>query len=173
MTSWQTFWCHDVFLTLSHVFDVMTNLLTLWRTLWRYDVLKLSWQHKHGHNQMHTNISEWWCGQTLCWVGITCVQKHTHNLYLFRPILKIILAIIEMHMILCAKTLCCPHQGCLLTSTYCTCWFREPVWAVLRKFTTWNYIYLIAPISVFGHPRNTNLVPTPTFSRSLNPIGML
>ena len=121
MTSWQTFWCHDVLLTLSHVFDVMTNFLTLWRTLWRYDVLKLSWQHKHGHNQMHTNISEWWCGQTLCWVGITCVQKHTHNLYLFRPILKIILAIIEMHMILCAKTLCCPHQGCLLTSTYCTC----------------------------------------------------
>ena len=74
--------------------------LTSWCTLWRYDVIKLSWRHKHRHNQIHTNISERWCGQTICWVGITGVQKHTnnHSIIYNRPILiGIILAIIKMH----------------------------------------------------------------------------
>ena len=70
LTSWPVF---DIITC----FDVMTNILKLWRMLWRYDVLKLSWQHKHGHNQMHTNISEWWCGQTVGYVSRVSKGIHT------------------------------------------------------------------------------------------------
>ena len=92
LTSWGVFdiitcfWRHDKLvdamanvLTWRRIFDII-NFLTLWRTYWRYDVIKLSWQHKHRHNQIHTNISKWWCGQTVCWACIMGAQKHTHTL---------------------------------------------------------------------------------------------
>ena len=72
LTLWQIFWHHDelfelltyfwrydVLLMSSHVFDVMTNFLTTWRKFWRYellmlwctcwgyDVITISWQHRH------------------------------------------------------------------------------------------------------------------------------
>ena len=94
------FWRHNKPIDVIKCFWHCSMFLTSWCTLWRYDVIKLSWRHKHRHNQIHTNISEWWCGQTICWVGITCVQKHTnnHSIIYNRPILiGIILAIIKMH----------------------------------------------------------------------------
>ena len=47
LTSWQTFWHHDVFMTSWRIFDVtncltscrMLHLLTSWRTFWRIDTL--------------------------------------------------------------------------------------------------------------------------------------
>ena len=41
-------------------------------------------------------------------------------------------------------------------------------WPPLKSSENW-----IAHILAFGQPRNTNLVSKPTFSRSLNPMGML
>ena len=113
-----------MFLTRTHVFDVMANFLMPWQIFWRYDarfdvMTSLSWVDKINMDMtkdIYTHIPEWWCGQTLCWVGITCVQKHTHNHYLIRPILKLFWPSYKIKfrcMILCAKTLCRPHQGCL------------------------------------------------------------
>ena len=120
---WYTFWHHNVFFyfisqLLTHfwrhdkpfdamvnvwmwwcIFDVM-NFLTSWRTFWRNDVIKLSWQHKHRHNQIHATISEWWCGQTLCWVGISRVSKSIHTTIISLGVFEIISHhrdIIEMH----------------------------------------------------------------------------
>ena len=47
LTSWQTFWHHDVFMTSWRIFDVtncltscrMLHFLTSWRTFWRIDTL--------------------------------------------------------------------------------------------------------------------------------------
>ena len=54
-TSWRTFDAMANVLTAWRIFDVM-NFLTSWRTFWRYDVIKLSWQHTHNNNQIHSNI---------------------------------------------------------------------------------------------------------------------
>ena len=48
-----------------------------------------------------------------------CKSIHTPIILLYHYYFEI-MAIIEMHDF-CAKHLCRPHQGCLLTSTYCTC----------------------------------------------------
>ena len=69
--------------------------------------------------------------------------------------------------------------------------FRGPHWSIIEMltpcklgrphlfghFSKWppskSSENWIAHILVFGQPRNTNLVSKPTFSRSLNPMGML
>ena len=144
---WQTFWCHDMFLmscmmnflTSWHIFDFITNFLTSWRIFhfisncwcifdvmrdllkswrvfdvmacfnvmtnltpwrmfWRHDVFLTSWTFWHHdalldvmtslswvdninilHNQIHTNISEWWCGQTLLGRYYVCPNTTTHH----------------------------------------------------------------------------------------------
>ena len=89
------FWRHDIF-------NVMTNL-TPWRMFWRHDVFLTSWTFWHHdalldvmtslssvdniniiHNQIHTNISEWWCGQTLLGRYYVCPNTTTHHT--IRPI---------------------------------------------------------------------------------------
>ena len=83
-------------------FNVMTNL-TPWRMFWRHDVFLTSWTFWHHdalldvmtslswvdniniiHNQIHTNISEWWCGQTLLGRYYVCPNTTTHHT--IRPI---------------------------------------------------------------------------------------
>ena len=122
LMSWQTFyvmtafWRHDMF------FDVMTNFLTPWRTFWRHyvfwgpwtfwrhDVLfdvmtSLSWVDNINiiHNQIHTNVSECWCGQTLLGRYHVCPKAYTQpfsplGLYIDLIYLsEIISAIIKMH----------------------------------------------------------------------------
>ena len=69
--------------------------------------------------------------------------------------------------------------------------FRGPHWSIIEMLTPYklgrHHLFghfskwppskssenWIAHILAFGQPRNTNLVSKPTFSRSLNPIGML
>ena len=74
-TPWQTFWRHgesfDVMT--SWTFNVMTHLLRLWR-------------HKHKLTTKYIQIHQNDDVVRLCWVGITCIKKHTHNHFIIRPI---------------------------------------------------------------------------------------
>ena len=93
------FWRHSKPIDVITCFWHCIMVLTSWCTLWRFDVIKLSWRHKHRHNQIHTNISEWWCGQTMLgWYHVCPKHTNNHSIIYNRPILiGIILAIIKMH----------------------------------------------------------------------------
>ena len=124
------FWRYDVLLMSSHVFDVMTNFLTTWRKFWRYELLML-WRTIWGyevinniditHNQIHTNTSEWWCGQALLGRYHVYQKAYTRPLYhsAYIYLFEIISAIMKMYDTLWKQPLAPPSR--MLTSTYCTC----------------------------------------------------
>ena len=156
---WRTFWHLTHFWRHDKSFDVMTCVwhnhmfLTSWQTFWRYDarfevMTSLSWV-----DNINMDISK--CIQIYqnddvvrLYVGwVSRVPKSIHT-----PIISLLFWNYGHHRdarFFCAKTLCRPHQGCLLTSTYCTCTilvFLLIRWDIVLQNTIlcqFMYIYFI------------------------------
>ena len=131
------FWRYDVLLTSSHIFDVVTNfltiwrkfwrhdvmnLLTLWRTFWGYDVINISWQQHNTQPNTYKYIRMMMWSDFVWYVS--CVFKSIHTTTLSFGLNRSIWNYFGHHKDVWyfMQNPLAPHQGCLLTSTYCTCY---------------------------------------------------